>query len=103
MRLKTIPKYTVYLLLILATSIPLFFPIEVPNKPFDNNADSFKVLMNLKKDDTVLLGSDWTGSTQGESKAQLISILRILMRKEVKFALRRTSPVRPQQYSVILF
>ena len=87
MKLKTIPKYTVYLLLILATSIPLFFSIEVPNKPFDNNVDSFKVLMGLQKGDTVLLGSDWTGSTQGESKAQLISILRILMRKEVKFAL----------------
>jgi hypothetical protein len=43
--------------------------------------------MSLQKGDTVLLGSDWTGSTQGESKAQLISILRILMRKEVKFAL----------------
>ena len=87
MKMKTIPKYTVYLLLVLAASIPLFFDITVPNKPVDSSADSFKALMNLKKGDTVLLGTDWTGSTRGESKAELISILRILMRKEVKFAL----------------
>ena len=87
MKLKTIPKYTVYLLLVLAASIPLFFPISVPNKPVDGSVDAFKSLMSLQKGDTVLLGSDWTGSTRGESKAELISILRILIRKEVKFAL----------------
>ncbi|MEI7985792.1 MAG: hypothetical protein WCI55_09205 [Armatimonadota bacterium] len=87
MKFKGIPKYTVYLLLVLFASIPLFFDIKVPNKPFDSSADTFKVLMNLQKGDTVLLGSDWTGSTRGESKAELIAILRILMRKEVKFAL----------------
>jgi hypothetical protein len=87
MKLKTIPKFAVYLLLILAASIPLFLDIKVPNKPVDNSADSFKTLMSLQKGDTVLLGSDWTGSTRGESKSQLISILRILIRKEVKFAL----------------
>lgn len=87
MKSKGIPKYTVYLLLILAATIPLFFNIPVPGKPFDSSADTFKTLMNLKEGDTVLIASDWTGSTRGESKAQMISILRILMRKGVKFAL----------------
>ena len=91
MKLKTIPKYTVYMLLVLAASIPLFFNIPVPNKPVDSSVDSFKALMSLQKGDTVLLGSDWTGSTRGESKSHLISILRILMRKEVKFALWSTA------------
>jgi hypothetical protein len=87
MKVKTIPKFVVYLLLVLCASIPLFFDITVPNKPIDQSSDAFKALMNLQKGDTVLLGTDWTGSTRGESKAELISILRILMRKEVKFAL----------------
>ncbi|MEI8280859.1 MAG: hypothetical protein WCG75_00500 [Armatimonadota bacterium] len=87
MKIKTIPKYTVYLLLVLAASIPLFIPIKMPNKPVDSSAATFKALMTLEKGDTVLLGTDWTGSTRGESKAELIAILRILMRKEVKFAM----------------
>ena len=87
MKVKTIPKFVVYLLLICFASIPLFFSIPVPNKPVDGSVDTFKALMNLQKGDTVLLGSDWTGSTRGESKAELISILRILMRKEIKFCL----------------
>lgn len=87
MKIKTIPKYTVYLLLVLAASIPLFLPITVPNKPVDSSMATFKALMTLEKGDTVLLATDWTGSTRGESKAELIAILRILMRKEVKFAM----------------
>lgn len=87
MKFKGIPKYAVYLLLVTFASVPLFFNIPVPNKPVDPSAGSFKALMSLQKGDTVLLGTDWTGSTRGESKAELIAILRILMRKEVKFCL----------------
>ena len=91
MKTKGIPKYYVYLLLILCATIPLFFNISVPGKPVDGSSDSFKTLMNLKEGDTILLGSDWTGSTRGESKAQMIAVLRILMRKGVKFALWSTA------------
>ncbi len=87
MKIKTIPKFVVYLLLVCTASIPLFLPIPVPNKPVDASVDTFKTLMSLQKGDTVLLGTDWTGSTRGESKAELIAILRILMRKEIKFCL----------------
>lgn len=91
MRKSWIPKYVVYLLLVLSASIPLFLPIRVPGKPDNSSADSFKALMNLNEGDTILLGSDWTGSTRGESKAQMIAVLKILMRKHVKFALWSTA------------
>lgn len=88
---KGIPKYIVYLLLVLCSSIPLFFNLNFAGKPSDPSVDVFKALMNLKEGDTVLLGSDWTGSTRGESKAQMIAILKILMRKHVKFGLWSTA------------
>ncbi len=91
MKTKGIPKYIVYLLLVICASIPLFFTIPVPGKPFDSSADTFKTLMALQPGDTVLLASDWTGSTRGESKAQMISVMRLLMRKQVKFALWSTA------------
>jgi hypothetical protein len=84
---KGIPKYIVYFLLILAASIPLFFNIPVPGKPSDASIDAFKSLMSLKEGDSVLIASDWTGSTRGESKAHMKSLLRLLMRKKVKFAI----------------
>jgi hypothetical protein len=84
---KGIPKYYVYLLLILAATIPLFFNIPVPGKPSDASVDAFKALMSLKEGDKVLIASDWTGSTRGESKAHMKSILRLLMRKQIKFAI----------------
>jgi hypothetical protein len=82
-----IPKFVVYALLILCATIPLFFDIKVPGKPVDPSVDAFKTLMTLKEGSTVLIASDWTGSTRGESKAQMLSILKILMRKNIKFAL----------------
>jgi hypothetical protein len=81
-----IPKYIVYLLLVLAATIPLFFTIPVPGQPSDASVDAFRSLMSLKEGDTVLIASDWTGSTRGESKAHMKSILRLIMRRGVKFA-----------------
>ncbi len=66
MKTKGIPKFVIYLLLIIFTSVPLFFSIPVPGQPVDASADAFKALMNLKEGDEVLLASDWTGSTRGE-------------------------------------
>jgi hypothetical protein len=91
MKTKGIPKFVIYLLLIIFTSVPLFFSIPVPGQPVDASADAFKALMNLKEGDEVLLASDWTGSTRGESMAHMKSILRILMRKRAKVAIWSTA------------
>lgn len=74
-------------MLVLSATIPLFFNIPVPGKPTDASVDAFAALMNVKEGETVLIGSDWTGSTRGESKAHMKAILRILMRKGAKIAL----------------
>ncbi|HLO99489.1 MAG TPA: hypothetical protein VK171_12915 [Fimbriimonas sp.] len=87
MKTKGIPKYIVYLLLVIFASVPLFFDLKVPGQPSDPSVDTFKALMSLKEGDTVLIATDWTGSTRGESKAHMTAVLKILMRKGVKFAL----------------
>lgn len=87
MKQKGIPKFVVYLLLVICASVPLFFDIPVPGQPLDPSADAYKSLMSLKKGDTVLLASDWTGSTRGESMASMKTILRIIMRKEANLVI----------------
>lgn len=90
-KLQSMPKWLLYLLLILCTSVPLFFPFKVPNKPLDSTIDFYATLMKLPEGSRILIASDWTGSTRGESKGQFRAILRILMRRNIKFALYSTA------------
>jgi len=74
-------------LLIVATSIPQFFPIAMPNKPVPASMAMYSALMSVPDGSSVLVQSDWTTSTRGESGGELKAILRILMRKNCKFVL----------------
>ncbi len=86
-KLQSLPKPILYLILILATSIPLFFPTEVPNEPVESTKDFYATLMALPEGSKVLLMSDWTGSTRGESKGAFRSIFKILIRRKAKVAI----------------
>ena len=66
-KLQSFPRWGLYLVLILATAIPLLKPVEVPNKPSDEAVDFYASLMALPDNSRVLIASDWTGSTRGES------------------------------------
>jgi hypothetical protein len=90
-RLQSLPKPIIYLILILCTSIPLFVEIEVPNEPVESTIDYYAQLMALPEGSTVLLMSDWTGSTRGESKGAFRSTMKVLMRKNAKVAIFSTA------------
>jgi len=79
-------RWVLYGLLIVFTSVPLFFPFRIPNKPEDAAIDLYVKLMTIPEGSTVLLESDWTNSTRGESAGQLEAALRIMMRRNIKFA-----------------
>lgn len=97
-KLQSLPKNLLYLVLIIVCSVPLLFPnITVPNKPFPYTEDLFKELTALPAGSTVLISSDWTQSTRGESGGQFEALIRILMRKEIKFAVYTSAdPQAPQ-------
>lgn len=86
-KLLSVPRWVWFILLVLATAIPLRFPQEIPNDPSDSAADLYRELMALPEGSTVIIQSDWTNSTRGESRGQFDALLRILMRKKVKFGL----------------
>jgi hypothetical protein len=90
-------RSVLFLLLFICTSIPLLKPLSVPNKPIKANIDLFATLMNVPNGSTVIIQSDWTNSTRGESGGEMDAILRILMRKECKLALYSAAdPQAPQ-------
>ncbi|RYG26845.1 hypothetical protein EON82_01780 [bacterium] len=96
-RLQSIPKPILYLVLVLATSVPLFFDIAVPNEPVPESKAFYDNLMTLKEGDRVLIASDWTNSTRGESSGEFDALMRILMRKGVKFAIYSTGDAQSPQ------
>ena len=96
-RLQGLPKPVIYLLLILACTVPQFFTIGLPNQPDPASRALYARLMALGPNDRVLLASDWTNSTRGESRAHFVSVVKILMERGVKFAMYSTAdPQAPQ-------
>lgn len=86
-KMQSVSRHTLFTLLIVLTSIPLFFSgLKVPNKPEDPSIDLYAALMNVPKGSTVLFCSDWTNSTRGENGGAFEGIFRILMRRGIKAA-----------------
>lgn len=86
-RLQSLPKPVLYLILVCVTTIPLFFSMSVPSKPEECTMDLYKVLMNIPEGKTVLISSDWTNSTRGESAGSFEAVMRILMQRKAKICI----------------
>lgn len=95
-RLQSVNRQTLYLILVICATVPAFFPFQVPGETLPTARDFFARVMALKEGQTVLIESDWTKSTRGESMGQFEALLRILMRKKVKFAFYSIDPQAPQ-------
>lgn len=90
-------RMVLYGLLALFTTVPLFYPQEVPAQPTAPVMDLYATLKALPDGCTVLVESDWTNSTRGESGGQFEALMRILMRKNIKFAIYAAAdPQAPQ-------
>lgn len=95
-KLMSLNKPTLYGVLIAAAAIPLFFPVDLPNKPNAEAVDFYEAVHSVPEGSTILIGSDWTNSTRGESRAQFSALMRILMRRNVKFAVYSADPQGPE-------
>lgn len=82
-------RLTLFGILFLCSSIPLFLNLAafVPNKPIDQSIDLYTTLMSVPNGSTVLVQTDWTNGTRGESGGQFEAMMRILMRKHCKLAI----------------
>lgn len=86
-KLQSLNRLTLYIILIIGATIPAFLPFSVPNEPVPASRDFFRHLNELQEGDTVLIETDWTKSTRGESQGHMENLLRILMRRGVRFAI----------------
>lgn len=96
-RMNSIPKIWLYLILMILTSVALLPKVALPNKPDPENIDLFATLMQIPEGKTIILSSDWTTSTRGESQAQMDALLRLVMRRNLKFAVISVGDARAPQ------
>lgn len=92
-KLQGLSSHTLYVLLVLFAGLPLFLTCKIPNEPEASSIDAFATLRTLPKDKPVLIESDWSLSTRGESGGQFEALMRILMRQEIKFAFYSVDPI----------
>lgn len=95
-KLLSLPKTVLYLLLILATAVPLFIPAQLPNTPKPEAVALYDAVMALPEGSTIIIQSDWTESTRGENGGLMDAMLRIIMRRKIKFAILGIDPQSPQ-------
>jgi len=96
-KLQSVPKPVIFGILLLFSTVPLFFPVQLPNKPIDASIDFYAQAMKIPDGGKIILCSDWTNSTRGESKGEMEALLRILMRKHIKFVLLSIGDVQAPQ------
>jgi hypothetical protein len=93
--LYAIDRRVLYAILIVMCSWQVLQPIDVPNVPLPMSKAMYDYIDSLKEGDLVIVESDWTTSTEGESKGQFKALMRQLMRKKIRFVITSIDPLAP--------
>ena len=81
------PRY-LYVALIVFIVVPLLAPISLPNIPSQPTRMGYETVERVASErpgDLVLIASDWSASTHGESHWQSIAALRQIMMRHLRF------------------
>jgi hypothetical protein len=85
--LYAIDRRWLYLTLFVVVSILVIQPITVPNVVDPAAQSLYDYLSGLKEGDFVYVEADWTNSTRGENRGQFEALMRLLMRKKLRFCI----------------
>jgi hypothetical protein len=86
-RAQNVDRRVLYLILIVMTTLPLFFKVKIPVEPDPAAKALYYRIMTTPPEKTVFIQSDWTVSTRGENAGHLESLLRICMTRKLKFVI----------------
>ncbi len=93
--LYAIDRRVLYAVLFVLCSWQVLSPINVPNVPLPMSESLYKYVDTLKEGDVVVVQSDWTTSTEGETKGEFKALMRQLMRHKVSFVITSIDPFAP--------
>ncbi|MBA3726659.1 MAG: hypothetical protein H0W86_09460 [Armatimonadetes bacterium] len=93
--LYAVDRRVLYAILIVLVAWQVLMPITVPNVVLPMSQSMFDKVDSMKEGSLVLVESDWTTSTGGESRGQFKGLVRHLIRKRVRFILTAIDPLAP--------
>ncbi len=82
--LLTLDRRILYLVLMILVGWQVVSPLQAENVVSTKTDSLFDYIDSMNEGDVVLVQSDWTNSTRGESRSQFQALMRHLMRKKVK-------------------
>ncbi len=83
-RLLSIKRITIYVLVIIALSFPLLFPISLPLEVSPATQAAFDAIDALPPGSLFMLSTDWEASTEAESGPQTEAIVRHVLGNDLK-------------------
>lgn len=97
-KLQSLPRPALYAILFIIASAGVWISIPVPNQRAKASEDFYnKIAKEIPADKPVLISSDWTNSTRGESAGEFKALIRVLMRRNIKFCVfSMADPNAPQ-------
>lgn len=96
-KIQNIDRRILYAILAVCCTLGLFITVEIPTDPDPSSKDLYAAIMEIPQDKTVLVQTDWTNSTRGESMGHFENLMRLLMARKLKFVFYSAAdPIAPQ-------
>lgn len=84
-KIYALDRRWLYLILFLLVIIQTLAPLDIPNVVSPRSKALYDLLSRQPEGSFVVVQTDWTYSTRGESYAQFKALMRLLMRKKIRF------------------
>lgn len=102
-KMQKIDRRILYGILVVLVCGGLFFPTTIPTDPDPSSKSFYEAMQKLPEGSTVIVQTDWTNSTRGESMGHFENLMRLLMNKDAKFVFYSAAdPAAPQVARTVL-
>ncbi len=97
-KLQKVDRRILYTVLIVLVSWALFMKgVTIPTDPDPSSKDLYRFIQALPAEKPVIVQTDWTNSTRGESMGHFENLMRLLMSRDIKFVFYSAAdPIAPQ-------
>lgn len=98
-KLQNLDRRILYMFLIVGVTIGFYVKATIPTNTDPSSNSFYEFIMTTDPEKPVLVQSDWTNNTRGESMGHCMNLLRILMGRNIKFVIYSAAdPIAPEVY-----
>lgn len=96
-KMQKVDRRILYAILVVLVCGGLFFPSTIKTDPDPSSKSFYEAFMKMPKGSTVIVQTDWTNSTRGESMGHFENLMRLMMAGDHKFVFYSAAdPAAPQ-------